>query len=114
MDVISFRAKTWVYSGPAAWTFITLPKQQAARIRLISGPGGRGWGAVRVSARIGDSEWKTSIFPDAKSGSYVLPLKAEIRKREKIQEGQILAVELRLDSSAEGAKRGVAPASLQE
>ncbi|WP_320159276.1 DUF1905 domain-containing protein [Acinetobacter bereziniae] len=33
------------------------------------------------------SVWKTSIFPDKQSEGYLLPLKAEIRNKEKIYLG---------------------------
>jgi hypothetical protein len=64
----------------------------------VGGATGRGWGSVPVVATIGGTTWKTSIFPDKKAGSFVLPLKAEVRKAEGIEEGQ--AVELRLDVEA--------------
>ncbi|HEY4473963.1 MAG TPA: DUF1905 domain-containing protein [Candidatus Paceibacterota bacterium] len=34
--------------------------------------------------RAATTVWNTSIFPDKKSGSYLLPLKAKIRKAENI------------------------------
>ena len=44
----------------------------------------RGWGSLPVTVTIGKTSWKTSIFPDAKAGAYLLPLKADVRKKEKI------------------------------
>lgn len=35
-------------------------------------------------ATIGKTQWKTSIFPDKRSRTYLLPLKAEVRKKERI------------------------------
>lgn len=49
-----------------------------------------GWGSLPVMATIGKTSWKTSIFPDKKSESYLLPLKAEVRKKEKIYEDQTI------------------------
>jgi len=43
-----------------------------------------GWGRMQVTAKIGKSEWKTAIWFDTKQDTYLLPLKAEIRKRENI------------------------------
>lgn len=43
-----------------------------------------GWGRLKITARIGDSEWKTAIWLDTKHETYLLPLKAEIRKKENI------------------------------
>jgi hypothetical protein len=42
---------------------------------------------VRVEARIGGTIWRTSIFPDAKSRCYVLPVKKAVRKAQRIEAG---------------------------
>ncbi|EMJ98097.1 PF08922 domain protein [Leptospira alstonii serovar Pingchang str. 80-412] len=42
------------------------------------------WGTIPVLAEIGATRWKTSIFPEKNSTKFVLPLKADVRKREKI------------------------------
>jgi hypothetical protein len=49
---------------------------------------------VPVKATIGKTSWRTSIFPDSKSGSYVLPVKAGVRKKEKLEEGDTVALTL--------------------
>lgn len=90
-----FEATAWEWTGKAAWTFVTLPEDTAADIRYFSGPR-RGFGSVRVEATIGSSRWKTSVFPDSKRNSYVLPLKAAVRKAEKITTGGKVHVSLRL------------------
>jgi hypothetical protein len=43
-----------------------------------------GWGRLKATAKIGNSEWETAIWFDTKHDTYILPLKAEIRKKEKI------------------------------
>jgi hypothetical protein len=84
------RGKLWLYEAGAAggWHFVTLPKGPAKEIRmLLGGATGRAWGSVRVSATIGSTTWATSIFPDKKAGSFLLPVKAEVRKAEGIATG---------------------------
>jgi hypothetical protein len=49
-----------------------------------------------VEATIGKSKWKTSIFPDSREGSYLLPVKADVRKREELLEGDMVPLKLRL------------------
>ena len=49
---------------------------------------------IRVKAAIGKSTWSTSVFPDAKSGSFLLPIKADIRKAEKLADGSAAKVTL--------------------
>jgi hypothetical protein len=56
----------------------------------------RGFGAVAVTVRIGNTKWNTSIFP-IKTGEYILPLKAEVRKIEKIIEGDKLTVFVKIN-----------------
>ena len=90
---IAFEAVVWVYSGPAAWHFVTLPEKSAQMIRFVAGRR-PGFGSVRVHVSIGASRWKTSIFPDKNSGSYLLPLKADMRRREGISAGDRIAVSL--------------------
>lgn len=93
--VFEASAPLWLYQGKAAWHFITLPVDIAARIRFLTTGPRHGWGAIRVKICIGASVWETSIFPDKKSDSYLLPVKAEIRRQEKLVAGQL--VDLRLE-----------------
>ena len=82
----TFSAPLWKYSGKSAWHFITLPLEVSARIKFLQ-TGRRGFGSVRVRATVGNSVFTTSVFPDAKSGCYFLPVKASVRKLEKIGHG---------------------------
>ncbi len=52
----------------------------------------RGWGAMKVRANIGDTEWETSIFPDKSSGGWLLPVKAAVRKAERLVAGDAVQV----------------------
>ena len=80
------RSKVWLYPGMAGWHFLTLPKIHGQEIKKNFGTRTKGWGSLRVTVTIKNTTWKTSIFPDKKSGSYVLPLKAKIRKTEGISD----------------------------
>ena len=90
----TFRAKVWLYPGMAAWHFITVPKKQSHAVKKTFHGMARGFGSLPVSVTIGATAWKTSIFPDTKVGSYLLPIKADVRKREKIAAGQTVPVTL--------------------
>lgn len=93
----AFTAELWIYPGKAAWYFLTLPQEAAARIKFFTGKR-RGWGSVRVTAAIGNTAWQTSVFPDAKSGSYLLPVKAEVRKNESLDAGGTVTVTLDVEA----------------
>ncbi|MGE0438309.1 MAG: DUF1905 domain-containing protein [Steroidobacteraceae bacterium] len=79
------RGKVWRYQGSTAWYFARLPRRASMQIRVASRATCSAWGSIRVTARIGATEWKTSLFPDSRSGCYLLPLKLEVRRREGIE-----------------------------
>ena len=93
-DRYRIQAKVWLYPGMAGWHFVTLPKKRAEEITERFGEQKRGWGSLRVAVTIGKTTWKTSIFPDRESGSYLLPLKAEVRRAERIAEGDTVTFSL--------------------
>lgn len=86
----SLSSKVWLYTGEAAWHFVTLPKKESEYIQMAFEGVKRGWGSLRVRVKIREVEWETSIFPDKKRGGYLLPLKADIRKKLKIHCDEIL------------------------
>jgi hypothetical protein len=49
---------------------------------------------VRVEVCIGSSRWRTSIFPDSKRRTYVLPIKKPIRTAEGLSAGSTATIEL--------------------
>ncbi len=80
----SFTSVVWLYPGEAAWYFVSLPKDLSEKLSTMYEMQKRGFGSLPVMVAIGKTTWKTSIFPDKKSGQYMLPLKAEVRKKEGI------------------------------
>jgi hypothetical protein len=59
---------------------MTVPKDVSLNIKKKFGGNARGWGSLPVVAKIEKTAWETSVFPDSKSGTYLLPLKATVRK----------------------------------
>lgn len=80
--------------APGGWFFLTVEGQAAAEVRYAALGRTGGFGSVKVTARIGATQWRTSLFPDRKSGGFLLPLKAEVRRREGIGPGEQVAVTL--------------------
>jgi hypothetical protein len=89
---IQFVGDIWFWKGPAPWYFVTIPTEQCHDLSAISRFVTYGWGMIPVTARIGKTEWKTSLFP--KDGRYILPVKASVRKAESLEEGASVAVRL--------------------
>ena len=53
---------------------------------------------IRVAVTIGQTRWRTSIFPDKASGGFLLPLKAAVRKAESLGVGDVARVTLELET----------------
>ena len=97
MDKIEyeFSANAYQYSsseGMCGWTFVSLPKELSAEIRGDFKHLEEGWGRLKVTAKLGKSEWQTAIWFDTKQDTYLLPLKAKIRKQENVVPGESLHV----------------------
>lgn len=95
-----FDASLWRHDGDAAWFFVTLPFDVADDIEERYGPTAAGFGSVRVRVRVGGTEWSTSLFPDAKRKSYVLPVKKAIRVAEGIVDGSPVHMEIEVVADA--------------
>ena len=90
-----FRATIWEHSPdePGSWHFVTLPVGVADEVDDEAGPRG-GFGSVRVEVGIGPTTWRTSLFPDTKAGSFVLPVKKAVRQAAGLRAGDECEVRL--------------------
>lgn len=87
-----FSSVPWKYAGQGGWIFVSMPKKLSKEIRTTLKSEEAGWGRLTATARIGNTEWKTAIWFDTKVNTYLMPLKAEIRKKEKIEVGKKINV----------------------
>ena len=93
--MITVTTPLWLWSGDkASWHFLTVPDAQAAEIRLQSLGLRNGFGSVRVQAAIGEVRWRTSLFPMGRTSEYILPVKADVRRRAGISAGDEVTVTL--------------------
>ncbi len=94
----------WLWRGKAkdgapsstAWHFVTIDGAVADGIRAAAPGRSAAWGSVYVEARIGDTMWKTSVFPSKEVSGYLLPVKAAVRKAERLVEGDVVTVTISL------------------
>jgi hypothetical protein len=94
--VIIVTAPMWLWTGEGgSWHFITVPEEQSAEIRAAAFEGPRGFGSVKVEARIHGVSWRTSVFPQ-KSGGYILPVKADVRRKAGIAAGDEVTATIEL------------------
>ncbi len=98
MTAYEFGAELWRYPGGAAWYFVTLPTDVADDIAEAV-PHRRGFGSVPVAVTVGATTWQTSLFPDTKAASYVLPIKRGVRTAESLADGDDVAVRMVIDTA---------------
>ena len=84
------------YPGAAAWYFVTLPAEVTDGILARHGGSQRAFGSLPVSVALGHSVWTTSLFFDTRSEAYLLPVKADVRRRERVDDGDTVTVKIAL------------------
>lgn len=90
-----FDAQLWRWEVRTdTWTFVSLPTDVADEVLDLAGPLERGFGSVRVEVTVGDTVWRTSIFPS--SDTYVLPIKKAVRAAEQLEIGDPVRVRIHL------------------
>jgi hypothetical protein len=92
---LEFTGPLWFWKGPSPFHFITVPDDESAELQGVSAVVTYGWGMIPVEARIGATEWTTSLFP--KDGGYIVPVKAWVQKAEGLVVGDVVTVRLSVD-----------------
>lgn len=90
----TFTAKVWTQESTGAWHFVTLPASLSRRIRTLSTGMLKPFGSFHVQARTGRTSWETSLFADQKRNAFLLPVKADVRRKEKIALGDEIEVRI--------------------
>jgi len=83
--IFEFSGKIWYWRGPSPFYFVTVPDEHSADLKAILRFVTYGWGMIPATIRIGQTEWKTALFP--KNGAYIVPLKDVVRQAENLSEG---------------------------
>ncbi len=92
---MSFSGEIWTWRGPSPYHFVTVPEEESAELDAASSLVTYGWGMIPVAVRIGDTAWRTSLFP--KEGRYLVPLKDAVRSAEDLHVGDVVSVQLDVD-----------------
>lgn len=92
---LTLSGDVWFWRGPSPYHFVTVPDDECGALESVSGMVTYGWGMIPVTARLGDTEWTTSLFP--KDGGYIVPIKDAVRRTEGIAVGDTVALQLIID-----------------
>jgi hypothetical protein len=102
-----FSATLFEWRGPAPFFWLALPEDGCAYVRDEAAEASYGWGAIPVRARIGTTEWETSLLP--KDGGYLLPVKTAVREREHVGEGDAVTIAMTIAPRGGRAANGTGP-----
>jgi Domain of unknown function (DUF1905) len=80
-----FSGEIWFWKGPAPFHFVNVPDAESREIKEFERHVTYGWGMNPVRVRIGSTEWTTALWP--KDGKYIVPIKAAVRKAERLTIG---------------------------
>lgn len=91
---IAFDAEIISWRGPAPYLFIPVPAEHVGEVSYAARLASYGWGCVPVAARIGATDFTTSLFP--RDGTYLLPVKVAVQRAERVGLGDRVAAEIRI------------------
>jgi len=92
---LTVTGEIFFWRGPAPHHFVRVPDDDSSAIKAVSSAVTYGWGMIPVTARIGATEWTTSLFP--KDGRYLVPIRAMVQEAEDLDVGDMVTVELTVD-----------------
>ncbi len=96
MNQFQFEDKLWQYDEPGGWHFITVPEMISLEVKELYSDMSPGFGSIAVHVTVGQTKWQTSMFFDTKHKAYLLPIKGEIRKKEKLTSGDLVNLSLEI------------------
>jgi hypothetical protein len=91
---LEFSGEVWEWRGPAPHHFVTVPENESGMLAAASELVTYGWGMIPVEAELGRTTFTTSLWP--KDGGYIVPLKAAVRKAERVELGDTVSLALRV------------------
>lgn len=94
--MVTFTASLRIWTNDEGSShFMRVPEGLSGEIRAHALLVRRGFGSVRVEAKVNGFSWRTSIFP-SKTAGYFLPVKIAVLRNTGIRAGDKITVELEL------------------
>ncbi len=92
MASFEIRGKVWRHKGEGSWHFVYVNEALSRRIKdATRNKKKAAFQFVRVRASTGKTIWHTSLFP-TKDGPYLLAIKADVRHKEGIADGDMVTI----------------------
>ena len=93
----TFSGRLIEWRGPSPYYFVPMTDEDSEDLKQAA-RGLEYWGQVAVDAAIGETSFRTALFP--KDGRYLLPVRQAVRLAEGIGENDVVSVRLRLRGRA--------------
>lgn len=90
--LIEFEGEIFYWRGPSPYLFVAISEAESADIKAVASLVSYGWGVIPVRARIGGTEWTTSLFP--KEGRYLVPIRVSVQRAENVGIGDRVSVQV--------------------
>ena len=91
-----FSGEVFIWRGPAPYYFVAVPADESLDIKEMAPELTYGWGVIPARLVLGETEWKTSLFP--REDRYLIPLKVKVRRAEGVDEGDVVSLRIYLGS----------------
>ena len=91
---LEFDGEVISWHGPAPFHFVAMPADPSAAVRGIAKSVSYGWGCIPVRVRVQDTDFTTALIP--KDGRYLVPLKAVVRKRLDVEDGDVVQIRMEI------------------
>ncbi|MBX3117607.1 MAG: DUF1905 domain-containing protein [Fimbriimonadaceae bacterium] len=96
--ILEFEGEAIYWRGPAPFVFVPIPPDLSADVKAISAQVTYGWGVIPVVVRIGETEYRTSLFP--KDGVYLVPVKVAVQRAEGVNVGDVVRLRVEVVSGS--------------
>lgn len=88
-----FAGEVIEWRGPSPYLYVPTP--EAVSVELRERPElSYGWGCIAAQARIGETEFTTSLMP--RQGTYLVPVKVAVQRAEGVELGDVVDVRIRV------------------
>jgi len=91
-----FRAKLWQHQAEGRCHFVSLPEEISIEIRTHHQQFEEGWGRLNAKVELNEYAWETAIWYDTKRTTYLLPIKAAIRKKNILKIDELLDLKIKI------------------